>query len=331
VSPVSASLTAAAEAGRRGVIVVDVDTLLQAHAHTPASGDVPPVPDREAEGWSERARAVLTQLARRPGTVVIAVAAATRAEMAAWLPPDAPIVAIAEDGAFVRWSPLCAWESTLGEDPATWLREVRPAFAYFNDRTPGSRLVDRDTQLVWRYPTTAGGGGGVLAGFAEQQARDLAAAVSEFLPFLPLLCDHRPGCLTVRPTAANRGLVLLRMLSALNGFRPLHADTASSPRPGGAATLPVLKVDKGALLRHVGVAPDVPLASRPDLAAQLQAAIKGVYAHLWGAGAGGSMARIGCVVVLGDCGATSGGGYGHALRALRRAGEWGGGGGGCAP
>lgn len=338
VSPVSASLAAAVEGGRRCVVVVDLDTLMAAGQATlpttpgPTSGDGSGGGDRDAGAWGERAKAVLTRLAKRAGTVVIAVAAATRTEMADWLPADAPIVAIAEDGAFVRWSPLCAWESTLGEDPSVWLREVRPAFDYFTDRTPGSRLLDRDSQLVWRYPTTttaaaaapASGGSGVLAGFAEQQARDLAAAVSEYLPFLPLLCDHRPGCLTVRPSAANRGLILLRVLSTLNGFRPLHgSDTAGSPRPTAAPTLPVLRLDKAALLRSIGVAPDVPLASRPDLAGQLQAAIKAVYAHLWGAvdGGGGGISHLGCVVLLGDCGATSGGGYGHALRALQRTGE----------
>lgn len=112
---------------------------------------VPLVRRYEAAGPDQAVLDLLRDVASDPDTDLVIISGRTRRDLVRWL-GDLPVTLAAEHGAFIR-RPGEDWACN-GDCDDKWKNAIRPIIELYVGRTPGARLEEKETCLVWHYRET---------------------------------------------------------------------------------------------------------------------------------------------------------------------------------
>jgi trehalose 6-phosphate synthase/phosphatase len=102
---------------------------------------------------SAEIREVLQRLSARKNVDLTLISGRSREDLNAWF-PDERFAIIAEHGAIVRRAGAREWEQWDRDVSYAWKDEIRELLRLYEQSTPGSRVEEKRTSLVWHYRNT---------------------------------------------------------------------------------------------------------------------------------------------------------------------------------
>ncbi len=190
----AADRVAAARAGDQPLaLFLDYDGTLREIVRDPAAAKPTP------EG-----RALLDALVRAPGLDVTIVSGRTTADLETFL-GDYPFGMVAEHGAMLRRPGEKEWEQLDRNVNYSWKRELMPLLKHYEASTPGSRIEEKRTSLVWHYRQAD-------PEFGQHKAMNLADELSTLVANDPVQIRHGRKIVEVAAASINKGAAVSRVL-----------------------------------------------------------------------------------------------------------------------
>lgn len=134
----TAELVADYHQARSRLILFDYDGTLEPIMANPE--DVKP---------SAQTRAALKRLSDDPKNHIVVISGRPRQELSGWF-GDLPITLVAEHGSFIRLVGHKNWKKT-NLNSQEWMKPVKKLFDHYAERTPGSRVEQKEWSIVWHY------------------------------------------------------------------------------------------------------------------------------------------------------------------------------------
>ncbi|HEU4365270.1 MAG TPA: bifunctional alpha,alpha-trehalose-phosphate synthase (UDP-forming)/trehalose-phosphatase [Candidatus Krumholzibacteria bacterium] len=154
--------------------------------------------------------AAIGTLAAHAANAVCFISGREPSELDRWF-GDLPVALAAEHGMFFR--DIASREWVQREDPPLdWMATVRGILEDYHARTPGSRVEQKRTCIVWHYR-------GTEEGFGERQSLELATHLEETLANVPVTVLQGDKVIEVRPQSINKGKLVADVL-ARRGSEP---------------------------------------------------------------------------------------------------------------
>ncbi len=152
----------------------------------------------------EEIRALLRRIEEHANIDLTLISGRSREDLEAWFAGDRFGI-IAEHGAIVRPAGVSEWERWDREVSYGWKNEIRDLLALYEQSTPGSRVEEKRTSLVWHYRNTD-------PEFGTWKANQLAHELSTLMANEPV--KIRQGRKIVEVTAAqiSKGAAVRRLL-----------------------------------------------------------------------------------------------------------------------
>ncbi len=186
-APDPTALSAAFEAARRRLILLDYDGTLVPIARRPQEV----VPGRDV-------CQLLADLAATPRTTVAVISGRGRADIGRSLGDIPGLWLAAEHGALVRPPESSTWESLRAGADLAWRQSVRPVLEQFAASAPGSFVEEKELALAWHYRLAD-------AEFGTWLANELVAALENLLAGTEATVLHGDKVVEVRFAWANKG------------------------------------------------------------------------------------------------------------------------------
>ncbi|MEX0761999.1 MAG: bifunctional alpha,alpha-trehalose-phosphate synthase (UDP-forming)/trehalose-phosphatase [Dehalococcoidia bacterium] len=121
---------------------------------------------------------ILTELSALPDVHLFINSGRDRNTLGEWF-SDMPISLIAEHGSWIRYRGADEW-AHLGSPPdVSWKEKARPVLQEYVDRTPGARIEEKSSSLVWHYREAE-------VDLGEWQALELASLLENMLSSAPV-------------------------------------------------------------------------------------------------------------------------------------------------
>lgn len=152
---------------------------------------------------------LLTELSRLPNTFVAINSGRDRYTLGNWF-ADCPIYLIAEHGVCLRSTDSPEWE-TLGMVDTSWQSSVKAVLREYEKRTPGSRVEEKPSGLVWHYRQAAEDVG-------EWQALELLSLLENSLRNEPVEVLHGSKVVEVRQQAFTKARAYDTVLARFGPF-----------------------------------------------------------------------------------------------------------------
>jgi len=140
---------------------------------------------------------LLRDLGSLPGVQVFINSGRSRESLGEWF-RDLPVSLISEHGAWGRFWPETRWEPLVTVQETAWKDEVRAVLADYVARTPGSRIEEKDTAIVWHYREAE-------PDLAQWQARELMSLLDELLSNQPVEVIGGAEVVEVRRVGVDKG------------------------------------------------------------------------------------------------------------------------------
>jgi len=140
---------------------------------------------------------LLRDLGSLPGVQVFINSGRSREFLAEWF-RDLPVSLVSEHGVWGRFWPGTAWEPLTATREANWKDEVRSVLADYVARTPGSRIEEKSTAMVWHYREAE-------PDLAQWQARELTSMLDELLSNRPVEVVGGAEIVEVRQVGVDKG------------------------------------------------------------------------------------------------------------------------------
>ncbi|MGE5243314.1 MAG: bifunctional alpha,alpha-trehalose-phosphate synthase (UDP-forming)/trehalose-phosphatase [Betaproteobacteria bacterium] len=173
----------------------------------------PLVPHPEQAAPDRELLRLLDELAQRAQTAVHLVSGRPRETLDDWF-GGLPLALWAEHGLWHR-GPGADWQRTVDVD-LSWYEDVRRVFACAAADTPGSHVEEKSASLAWHYRQAA-------PELAIERAASLRRRLSELLATTPAEVLDGSKVIEVRPSVVNKGVVVARLLEAIDAGARLVA------------------------------------------------------------------------------------------------------------
>ncbi len=183
--------------GSRPLVMLDYDGTLQPHATVPAEA-----------APSQRVLDVLALLAER--ATVYVVSGRSAAVLDAWL-GGLPIGLACEHGLAIK-GPGGAWSERPPIDRSVLEDVVRPVLRDFVERTPGSKIEDKDASIAWHYRAAD-------PKFGAWRAKELYALLEERLRGADFSVLSGSRVVEIRHREVSKGTVANKLLERYPGTR----------------------------------------------------------------------------------------------------------------
>ncbi|KAI9017165.1 glycosyltransferase family 20-domain-containing protein [Gaertneriomyces semiglobifer] len=153
---------------------------------------------------------ILQQLTTNPKNIVYIMSGRLKSELAPF--ENMPNVGIcAENGCFLKYANRSTWETLLPDLDLSWRERVLEIFEYYQDRTPGSYIEQKEIGMVWHY-------GYADMAFGSWQAAECQNHIEQALSSsyaIHTLAKKRS--IEVLPRNVNKGVVVRRVLDYHQG------------------------------------------------------------------------------------------------------------------
>lgn len=187
-------IASAVAGGQRVALFLDYDGTLREIVKDPASAAVTP----EMRGLLDRLRGL--------GNVeVTIISGRTPGDLQGFV-GDYPFALIAEHGAALRRAGIAEWEQLDLNVSYAWKDELLRVLQLYEASTPGSRIEDKRTSLVWHYRQAD-------PEFGIQKAMELAEELSTIAANDPVQIRHGRKIVEVTASHVNKGSAVTRLLS----------------------------------------------------------------------------------------------------------------------
>lgn len=150
---------------------------------------------------------ILDSIARDPRNTLLIMSGRERRFMDTWLGRLGAGLA-AEHGSYYRLPLDDDWRTLCSDVDMSWKEVVRPIMEYFEERTPGTYIEDKESSLTWHYRDAD-------PHFGSWQAKDMQMHMEDVLTSLPLEILQGNKVLEVRHRNANKSAVLNTVLSRM--------------------------------------------------------------------------------------------------------------------
>ena len=197
-SEVAAQLGRARTEGKKIVLFLDYDGTLREL-----------VPDPDAAGPTDELRALLAGLAAQKNLEVTIISGRRPEDLERFL-GDQPFALIAEHGASVRIPGGTGWEPQDEEVSYEWKPDVLRILRLYEQMTPGSRVEEKRTSLVWHYREAD-------EEFGGWKARQLAEALAVITADAPVRVRHGKKIVEIVSTQVSKGVAVSRSLQEEGG------------------------------------------------------------------------------------------------------------------
>mmetsp|Transcript_10631 Transcript_10631/g.40041 ORF Transcript_10631/g.40041 Transcript_10631/m.40041 type:complete len:1009 (-) Transcript_10631:187-3213(-) len=172
---------------------------------------------------SQGITSILDVIGKDPKNTLLIMSGRERRFMDTWLGRLCVGLA-AEHGSYYRLPGAEDWQTLCADIDVTWKKVVRPIMEYFEERTPGTYIEDKDSSLTWHYRDAD-------PHFGSWQAKDMQMHMEDVLTNLPLEILQGNKVLEVRHRNANKSAVLETFLSEI-----VSAEEEQASQPPPAAT-----------------------------------------------------------------------------------------------
>jgi trehalose 6-phosphate synthase/phosphatase len=140
---------------------------------------------------------LLTGLGDQPGVSVFINSGRDRDTLGRWF-ADVPAALVAEHGSWLRLPASEEWEPIGSAPDLSWKPEVRRVLSRYAERTPGARIEEKSSSLVWHYRE-------VEEDLGEWQALELTSVLETMLHNVPVQVVHGARIVEVRQQGLDKG------------------------------------------------------------------------------------------------------------------------------
>jgi trehalose 6-phosphate synthase/phosphatase len=186
-------LAAAIRSGRRVAMFLDYDGTLREIVNNPADATLTP-----------DVRALLERLRGLANVEATIISGRTPTDLDGFV-GGFPFGLIAEHGAAVRPPGSSEWEQLDRNVSYHWKAEVLRVLQLYEASTPGSRVEDKRTSLVWHYRQAD-------PEFGQHKAMELTEELSTIAANEPVQIRHGRKIVEVTPSHVNKGAAVMRLL-----------------------------------------------------------------------------------------------------------------------
>ncbi|KAJ1922999.1 Trehalose-6-P synthase/phosphatase complex subunit [Tieghemiomyces parasiticus] len=212
------------EAPGRRLLLLNYDSLMESYGQfgDPATTNDPEQPSPSdgatrrdnapvCRGHAGRVATVLRRLTSDPRNLVYVLSGRTKASLDRRLGDVPQLGLTAENGCFVRSPGRTTWEDHVPNEDMAWREPVREILEYYQERTPGSWLEQKDVALVWHYRSAANPSYGAWqAGECQNHIDDALA------PSYPIHVIPGSKSLEVTLKGTTKATVVQRILDAIH-------------------------------------------------------------------------------------------------------------------
>ena len=145
---------------------------------------------------------ILEELCRTPGNTVAVCSGRDRATLDGWL-GDLPVLLAAEHGAFYKEDGV--WHSVTQRFPE-WTRELLDILERTTSQTPGSRIEQKQTALVWHYRNSD-------AWLADLREKQLINALMPVCARMDLNIMRGNKVVEIKSSDQNKGTEVMRLVA----------------------------------------------------------------------------------------------------------------------
>ena len=148
---------------------------------------------------------LLQELEQCPRTDVFLVSGRSQQDLAYWF-SHYRITLISEAGLSYRSPNSQDWVPMVRNLDVSWMNQIIETLRQFEDSTPGSRLEEKESALVWHYRRSD-------PEFGQWKARQLVGELSEATSNLPIEVHHGKAIVEITPIVISKGGVVERLVS----------------------------------------------------------------------------------------------------------------------